>query len=66
MNAEKIYHTYFMQVYSFVMNIVKDPGLAEEITQSTFFKAMTAKSDFKKEAAESMHSDKKHNHLLTL
>ena len=46
MNAEKIYHTYFMQVYSFVMNIVKDPGLAEEITQSTFFKAMTAKSDF--------------------
>ena len=52
MNAEKIYHTYFMQVYSFVMNIVKDPGLAEEITQSTFFKAMTAKSDFKKEAAE--------------
>ncbi len=52
MNAEKIYHTYFMQVYSFVMNIVKDPELAEEITQSTFFKAMTAKSDFKKEAAE--------------
>lgn len=52
MNVEKIYHTYFMQVYSFVMNIVKDPGLAEEITQSTFFKAMTAKSEFKKEAAE--------------
>jgi len=30
------------------MNIVKDPGLAEEITQSTFFKAMTAKSDLKR------------------
>ena len=28
-----------MQVYSFVMNIVKDPGLAEEITQSTFFQS---------------------------
>lgn len=38
MNAEKIYHTYFMQVYSFVMNIVKDPGLGKKSHRVPFLK----------------------------
>lgn len=32
-----------MQVYSYVMTIIRNPSCAEEITQNTFFKAMTAK-----------------------
>lgn len=34
------------------MGIVKDPDLAEEITQNTFFKAIQAKKDFKERSAE--------------
>lgn len=37
---EKMYRTYYMEVYSFVMTILKNPSQAEEITQETFFKAM--------------------------
>ena len=33
-----------MQVYSYVMTIIKNPSCAEEITQNTFFKAMNAKN----------------------
>lgn len=36
-----------MQVYSYVMTIIKNQSSAEEITQNTFFKAMTAKKQFK-------------------
>lgn len=41
-----------MQVYSYVVTIVKDQGLAEEITQNTFFKAMTAKRTYEGKASE--------------
>ena len=35
-----------MQVYSYVMTIMRNQSMAEEITQNTFFKAMTAKKKF--------------------
>jgi len=43
MNAdfEKLYNTYYMKVYSYIMTLVKNRHNAEEITQNTFFKAMT-------------------------
>ena len=41
-----------MQVYSYVVTIVKDQSLAEEITQNTFFKAMTAKRTYEGKASE--------------
>ncbi len=41
-----------MQVYSYVITIVKNPSLAEEITQNTFFKAMTAKKQFEHRSGE--------------
>ena len=44
---EKLYKTYYMQVYSYVMTIVKNAAMAEEITQQTFYKAMTAKEKFR-------------------
>ena len=40
--AEKLYDTFYMQVYSYVMTLAKDQHKAQEITQETFFKAMTS------------------------
>ena len=49
---EKIYRTYFMEIYSYVMTIVKNPEQAEEITQEAFYRAMKSKSSYRKEASE--------------
>ena len=38
---EQLYNMYYMNVYSFVMTLAKNQNDAEEITQKTFFKAMT-------------------------
>ena len=37
---ERLYQTYYMDIYSYIMTIVKSPSEAEELTQETFFKAM--------------------------
>lgn len=42
MDFEKLYNTYYMKVYSYVMTIMKNVHLAEEITQEVFFKALKA------------------------
>ncbi len=52
MDIEKIYRTYFMKVYSYVLGTVKDQTIAEEITQNTFVKAMTAKKEFLGKSSE--------------
>lgn len=39
MNFEEIYELYFKDVYLFILAMSKDPHIAEEITQETFFKA---------------------------
>lgn len=41
-----------MKIYSYVFNIVKNQSAAEEITQNTFVKAMTAKREFQGGASE--------------
>ena len=40
LELEEIYKTYFQDVYYFVLAMSKDPHIAEEITQETFFKAL--------------------------
>ena len=45
MDFDKLYNTYYMSVYSYVMTIVKNAHMAEEITQQTFFKALNGKFD---------------------
>ena len=40
MDYEKLYQTYYMQVYSFAMTLVKNRDAAEEITQDTFYRAL--------------------------
>ncbi len=44
MESEKLFRECYMSVYSYVMALCKDKALAEEITQNTFYKAMSAKS----------------------
>lgn len=52
MDTEKLYRMYYMEVYSYVMTIVKNREQAEEITQKTFYKAMLSKSSFRRESGE--------------
>ena len=49
-NIEKVYQVYYMDVYSFIITIVKNAQLAEELTQETFYRAM--KSTFRGESKE--------------
>ena len=37
---EKVYDLYFKDVYKYALSISRDPQVAEEITQETFFKAL--------------------------
>lgn len=37
---DRIYAEYFSEVYKFALTLCKNPTLAEEITQETFFKAL--------------------------
>ena len=47
MDFDKLYNTYFMSVYSYVMTIVKNAHMAEEVTQQAFYKAMNGRFDGK-------------------
>lgn len=49
---EKMYRTYYMEVYSYVMTIMKNPLEAEEITQETFYKAMGNLNCYRGESSE--------------
>lgn len=52
MNFENLYAVYYMQVYSYVMTLSKNQGVAEEIAQNTFVKALSAKSTYRKDSSE--------------
>lgn len=48
---EKIYNAYYMHVFSYAMTLTKDSREAEEITQETFYRVLTAgKSTFRGES----------------
>lgn len=49
-NYEKWYETYYMQIYSFIMTLVKNKEQAQELTQETFFRAM--KGSYRGESSE--------------
>lgn len=44
---EEIYKTYFNDVYFYIIGLSKNPGIAEEITSETFFRAIKALDSFK-------------------
>lgn len=49
---EKLYRMYFMDIYSYLMTMVKNPSLAEELTQECFFRAMKSKEMYKGKSSE--------------
>lgn len=48
---EKLYKTYYMRVYSYVVTLTGKQYIAEEITQETFYRAFTAKNTFRGESS---------------
>lgn len=50
--SQKLYETYYMRVYSFVMTLDGEKDLSEEITQETFYRAMTARQSFRGDSDE--------------
>ena len=44
---EEVYRRYFADVYQYVLALSRDEATAEEVTQETFFKALTAIDDFR-------------------
>ncbi len=48
--AEKLYEAFYMKVFSYVMTLTKDQNDAMEITQETFFRAMTTDKAFRGES----------------
>ena len=52
MDYEKLYNSYYMQVYSYAVSLIKNREHAEEITQSTFYKAVSAKAPFQGKSDE--------------
>ena len=52
LDYEGLYEACYMQVYSFLLTMSRDRSLAEELTEQTFYKAMTARSEFRGEGSE--------------
>lgn len=52
MDHEKLYRTYYMDVFSYAMTIMKNSAQAEEITQDVFFRAMNSKKQFEGRSSE--------------
>ena len=50
--SEKLYKTYYMRVYSYLVTLTGEKGLAEELTQECFFRAMTGSSSYRGDADE--------------
>ena len=44
---QEIYDLYFKDVYKYALSLCRDGGLAEEITQETFFKALKSIDSFR-------------------
>ena len=52
MDYEKLYNSYYMQVYSYAVALTKNPEQAEEIVQHTFVKALSSKAGYKGKSSE--------------
>ena len=46
---EQVYQTYFTDVYRYVLSLCRNEGVAEEVTQQAFFKALQAIGGFRGE-----------------
>ncbi|MCR4642351.1 MAG: RNA polymerase sigma factor [Lachnospiraceae bacterium] len=48
--AEKLYEAFYMKVFSYVMTLTGDRDEAMEVTQETFFRAITTEKEFRGES----------------
>ena len=48
--AEKLYEAFYMKVFSYVMTLTNDQDEAMEITQETFFRAISTDKEFRGES----------------
>ena len=46
-SSEKLYETYYMRVFSYAMTLTGNRTSAEEITQETFFRAISKRREFR-------------------
>lgn len=46
-DREEVYRQYFADVYQYALALSRDAAIAEEVTQETFFKALTAIDSFR-------------------
>ncbi|WIV11823.1 sigma-70 family RNA polymerase sigma factor [Proteiniborus sp. MB09-C3] len=46
---DQIYKAYALPVYKYLLTLVRDPGLAEELTAETFYRAMEKHKEFRGE-----------------
>lgn len=52
MDFDKLYNTYYMKVYSYLMTLAKNTHIAEEITQEVFFRAMKTRNPYSGKSGE--------------
>lgn len=52
MDFDKLYNTYYMEIYSFVMTLIGNAHSAEEITQEVFFRALKTEKKYRGDASE--------------
>ena len=50
--CERLYNTYYMRVFSYVMTLAGDRQTSEEITQEAFFRAFSKSAEFRNESDE--------------
>ena len=50
--CERLYNTYYMRVFSYVMTMAGDRQTSEEITQEAFFRAFSKSTEFRNESDE--------------
>ena len=50
--CERLYNTYYMRVFSYVMTLSGDRHTSEEITQEAFFRAFSKTASFRNESDE--------------
>lgn len=51
MNIEELYREYFTPVYRYILSLSRNPEIAEEVTQETFFRALKKIDTYRGEAS---------------
>ena len=50
--SQRLYEAYYMRVYSYVMTLAKSKDLSEEITQETFYRAISSEGSYRGDSDE--------------